>query len=62
MSALPLTFACAAYDRMVPLLTGEVRPAGIDLNFIPIASFRARFLIAWPAGSSSIAANSRLPN
>ena len=43
MSALPLTFACAAYDRMVPLLTGEVRPAGIDLNFIPIASPREIF-------------------
>jgi 4,5-dihydroxyphthalate decarboxylase len=43
MSALPLSFACAAYDRMVPLLTGEVRPAGIDLNFIPIASPRDIF-------------------
>jgi 4,5-dihydroxyphthalate decarboxylase len=40
MTALPLSLACAAYDRMVPLLTGEVRPAGIDLNFIPIASPR----------------------
>src|SRR5262245_46247570 len=43
MSALPISFACAAYDRMVPLLTGEVRPAGIDLNFIPIASPRETF-------------------
>jgi len=43
MSALPISFACAAYDRMVPLLTGEVRPAGIDLNFIPIASPREIF-------------------
>jgi len=43
MPALPLSFACAAYDRMVPLLTGEVKPAGIDLNFIPIASPRDIF-------------------
>ena len=40
MSAVPVSFACAAYDRMVPLLTGEVTPAGIDLNFIPIAQPR----------------------
>jgi 4,5-dihydroxyphthalate decarboxylase len=43
MSTLPISFACAAYDRMVPLLSGEVRPAGIDLNFIPIASPRETF-------------------
>ena len=43
MSAVPISFACAAYDRMVPLLTGEVRPAGVDLNFIPIASPREIF-------------------
>jgi 4,5-dihydroxyphthalate decarboxylase len=43
MSAVPVSFACAAYDRMVPLLTGEVRPAGIDLNFIPIANPRDIF-------------------
>jgi 4,5-dihydroxyphthalate decarboxylase len=43
MSLLPLSFACAPYDRMVPFLTGEVRPAGIDLNFIPIASPRETF-------------------
>ena len=43
MSAVPVSFACAAYDRMVPLLAGEVRPAGIDLNFIPIASPREIF-------------------
>ena len=43
MSAVSVSFACAAYDRMVPLLTGEVRPAGIDLNFIPIASPRDIF-------------------
>jgi len=43
MSPLPISFACAAYDRMVPFLTGDVRPAGIDLNFIPIASPRETF-------------------
>jgi 4,5-dihydroxyphthalate decarboxylase len=43
MSTLPISFACAAYDRMVPLLSGEVRPACIDLNFIPIASPRETF-------------------
>jgi 4,5-dihydroxyphthalate decarboxylase len=43
MSALPISFACAPYDRVVPLLSGEVRPAGIDLNFIQIASPRETF-------------------
>jgi 4,5-dihydroxyphthalate decarboxylase len=36
MSDLQLSFACALYDRMQPLYTGEVKPAGIDLNFMPI--------------------------
>ena len=43
MSALPISFACAPYDRMVPLMSGEVRAAGIDLNFIQIASPRETF-------------------
>jgi len=43
MSALPISFACAPYDRMVALLSGEVRPTGIDLNFIQIASPRETF-------------------
>ena len=43
MSSLPISFACAPYDRMVPLLSGEVRPAGIDLNFIQVASPRETF-------------------
>ncbi len=34
MGRLRLNFACGLYDRMVPLLSGEVRPEGIDLNFI----------------------------
>jgi 4,5-dihydroxyphthalate decarboxylase len=29
-----LTFACAVYDRMVPLSNGRVKPAGIDLTFL----------------------------
>ena len=36
MAKLKLSFACALYDRMQPLYTGEVQPAGIELNFIPI--------------------------
>jgi 4,5-dihydroxyphthalate decarboxylase len=43
MSRVPISFACAAYDRMVPLLTGEASPLGIDLNFIPIAMPRETF-------------------
>ncbi len=34
MADLRLTFSCGLYDRMVPLYTREVRPEGIDLNFI----------------------------
>ncbi len=36
MAALKLNFASSLYDRMQPLYTGEVRPEGIELNFIPI--------------------------
>lgn len=36
MAKLSLDFACALYDRMQPLYTGEVQVAGVDLNFIPI--------------------------
>ncbi|KAL9110493.1 MAG: hypothetical protein Q9227_005037 [Pyrenula ochraceoflavens] len=36
MAPLRLTLACGAYDRMVPLATGEVRPRGIDLNFLEV--------------------------
>jgi 4,5-dihydroxyphthalate decarboxylase len=31
---VPITLACALYDRMQPLYTGAVRPEGIDLNFV----------------------------
>jgi len=43
MPSLPLTFACGLYDRMVPLYTGEVKPEGIDLNFIAIEDPRQIF-------------------
>ena len=31
-----LNFACGLYDRMQALYTGEVKPEGIDLNFITV--------------------------
>ena len=34
MPNVKLRFACALYDRMLPLYTREVRPEGIDLEFI----------------------------
>jgi 4,5-dihydroxyphthalate decarboxylase len=43
MPKLQLSFASALYDRMLPLYTGEVRPAGIDLNFIQIDQPRPIF-------------------
>ncbi len=42
-TALPLTFACGLYDRMLPLYTGDVRPEGIDLNFLAIDNPREIF-------------------
>ncbi len=33
-SEVALRFACGLYDRMLPLYTGQVRPQGIDLDFI----------------------------
>ena len=30
---VPITLACALYDRMQALYTGEVEPEGIDLTF-----------------------------
>jgi 4,5-dihydroxyphthalate decarboxylase len=38
-----MTFACGLYDRMISLSNGEVRPAGIDLNFISIDNPRELF-------------------
>jgi len=43
MPALPLTFACGLYDRMLALATGEIKPDGIDLNFIAIDNPREIF-------------------
>lgn len=33
MANVPITLACALYDRMQALYTGEVKPEGIDLTF-----------------------------
>ena len=43
MPKLQLSFACGLYDRMQPLYTGEVKPDGIDLNFIAIDQPRPIF-------------------
>ena len=43
MAKLKLSFACALYDRMQALYTGEVQPDGIDLNFMPIEEPRPIF-------------------
>src|SRR5262245_26894454 len=43
MPKLKLSFACALYDRMQPLYTGEVQPDGIELNFINIEEPRPIF-------------------
>src|SRR6201996_933184 len=43
MSKLQLSFACGLYDRMLALYTGDVKPAGIDLNFIAIDQPRPIF-------------------
>lgn len=40
---LPITLASGFYDRMQALYTGDVKPAGIDLNFIPIDDPRQIF-------------------
>lgn len=38
-----ITFAAASYDRMMALRTGDVRPEGIDLEFVPIEHVREIF-------------------
>ena len=43
MTDLRLRFACSLYDRMLPLYLGEVRPDGIDLDFVAIDSPREIF-------------------
>lgn len=34
--SLPLTLACAPYDRTAALADGRIRPAGIDLNYLAL--------------------------
>jgi 4,5-dihydroxyphthalate decarboxylase len=43
MPNVPITFACGLYDRMQALHTGEVKPDGIDLNFLAIDDPRQIF-------------------
>ena len=43
MPNVPITFACGLYDRMLALYTGEVKPEGIDLNFLAIDEPRQIF-------------------
>jgi 4,5-dihydroxyphthalate decarboxylase len=43
MSKVQITFACGLYDRMLALYTGEVKPEGIDLNFLAIDDPRQIF-------------------
>jgi 4,5-dihydroxyphthalate decarboxylase len=43
MPDLKLTFACALYDRMVPLYAGRVKPEGIDLEFLAEEDQRQTF-------------------
>ena len=43
MSGLPITFACGLYDRMLALYTGDIKPEGIDLNFLVMDNPREIF-------------------
>ena len=43
MSKVAVTFACGLYDRMAALHTGEVKPEGVDLNFLAIDEPRQIF-------------------
>jgi 4,5-dihydroxyphthalate decarboxylase len=43
MPNVPITLACGFYDRMHALYTGDVKPAGIDLTFMPIDDPRQIF-------------------
>jgi len=36
MKSLVLSFACAPYDRIFPLVNGVVKPEGIDLIYLPL--------------------------
>jgi 4,5-dihydroxyphthalate decarboxylase len=43
MADLKLTFACGLYDRLLPLYRGDVKAAGIDLDFLAIDDPRQVF-------------------
>jgi 4,5-dihydroxyphthalate decarboxylase len=43
MTDVKLDFACGLYDRMLPLYTGEVKAAGVALNYLAIDSPREVF-------------------
>ncbi len=43
MTSLPITFACGLYDRMLALQTGDIKPDGIDLNFLVMDNPRQIF-------------------
>ena len=43
MTSLPITFACGLYDRVLALHTGEIKPDGIDLNFVVMDNPRQIF-------------------
>ena len=43
MANLKMTFAAGLYDRMLPLYTGDVKPEGIDLEFVRVDSPREIF-------------------
>ncbi len=43
MSSVPITFACGLYDRVLALQTGEIKAAGVDLNFRVIDNPRQIF-------------------
>jgi 4,5-dihydroxyphthalate decarboxylase len=43
MTSLPITFACGLYDRVLALHAGEIKPDGIDLNFVVMDNPRQIF-------------------
>ena len=40
MPNLTVNFACELYDRVFPLYAGEVKPRGVDLNFVAVGRAR----------------------
>ena len=43
MTNVPITLACGLYDRMLALQTGEIKPEGIDLDFLVMDNPRQIF-------------------